>query len=129
MRAAIKIITLSLIGVTFFVSQALSAPKAQGFKIKLSAEKAKKDRQGTDTAETHAFSVGFAEKDRTDTVGYTVIYFLDGQPLSQWTQQTIPFSFKRNFKGLEPGEHTIKIDVEDANNTVVATDSIRINVK
>lgn len=99
-------------------------------KITLTAEKAPKDKTGTDTADIYTFFVEPADKNAVPSV-YTIVYFLDGQPQREWKGQKVPFSFMQNFKGMQDGSHAVKIDVEDSanGNRVVATANVNIQVK
>jgi hypothetical protein len=102
---------------------------AEPLNVKLSVEQALPDNKGTDTTNIHQFTVSLRDTPAVDKTPYTIVYYFDDQPSWQWVNQTLPFSFQRNFKGLPAGTHTAKIDIEDQNNNVIGSDSVEITVK
>lgn len=129
MRNTLKILLSIFMTMTVITGAAHAQTAAvKQLNLKLTAERPARDAKGTDETNIYRFTVNLTEKTAADPTPYTIIYFLDDQPIEQWLNQTLPFSFERNFKGLNAGPHTIKIDIEDANNTVIATDSVTINV-
>jgi hypothetical protein len=127
MRFTLKIATIIFSAVVLFTGGDLSQA-AKPFNVKLSVEQALIDNKGTDTTNIYQFTVSLQDTPAVDKTPYTIVYYFDDQPSWQWVNQTLPFSFQRNFKGLPAGNHTVKIDIEDQNNNVVGTDSVTINV-
>ena len=59
---------------------------------------------------------------------HNVLYFLDDRFEAEFKAVTLPFSFKRNFRGQSPGVHTVRIDIEDGNDNVLATSMVTFEV-
>ena len=74
--------------------------------------------------EIYTLSVSLAGQTAPRT--YHVAYDLDGVYRKEFQNQTVPFLFNDNFSGLAPGDHTVKVDLDDANNRVVATQTVHI---
>jgi len=59
---------------------------------------------------------------------FKILYYLDGVIAAEFNEQSLPFSFKRNFKGNKNGAHNIKIEVLDAVGNLVRQENFSIIV-
>lgn len=59
---------------------------------------------------------------------YTIIYFLDERPVEVFSQITLPYVLKTNYKGFSKGLHTLGFKVVDQNGNV-GIGTIKIIVK
>ena len=70
--------------------------------------------------------------ERTDTADentlYAVVYFLDNRPVEVFKRVTLPFTFKRDFRGISDGGHTLSFKVVDRDGKTGAA-SVRITVR
>lgn len=53
-----------------------------------------------------------------ESIRYTIIYFLDERPVEVFSQITLPYVLKTNYKGLSKGMHTLGFKVVDQNGNV-----------
>ncbi len=93
--------------------------------VRLNIDKMKRDELGTDVQNIFVITV--------DPIGssqstYTVIYYLDDLFVEEFKGRTLPFTFRRNLKGVTRGAHTIKVEIENDNNDIVATQEKRVRV-
>ena len=98
------------------------------FPIALSLDKESKDQRGTDVTNIYNLTVNFADAKYSNDNVYTIMYFIDDRPLEEFKGQRLPFTLKRNYKGLAEGDHEIKIDVEDGKGNVLATKTATVHV-
>ncbi len=86
------------------------------------------DKKGTDI--TNIYTVEIQADQPADVEGRTfeIVYFLDDIVIQRFDQQTLPFSFKRNYKGKKPGAHKIRVELLDENGNKVAQKSVTVNV-
>ena len=98
------------------------------FPIRLDLINEPKDDKGTDVSNIYNLAVNFADAQYANDNLYTILYFIDNRPLEEFKGQRLPFSLKRNYKGLEDGSHQIKIDVEDGKGNVLASNTATVHV-
>ncbi len=56
--------------------------------------------------------------DLSENIKYTLRYFLEGQIKDVFRQISLPYTFKRNFSGLRPGEYTVVFELRDEENRI-----------
>lgn len=95
-------------------------------KIKVELIKGKRDDVGTDVS--NIYTVLIKNEGEAISAPYAIVYFLDGKVTEVFRNQPLPFSFKRNFKGQAPGRHELKIVIEGANDMVIDSDSVNVDV-
>ena len=98
------------------------------FPISLELINEAKDDKGTDVSNIYNLTVNFADPIYANDNLYTIMYFVDDRPLEEFKGQRLPYSLKRNYKGLEDGDHQVKIDVEDGKGNVLATKTATVHV-
>ena len=98
------------------------------FPINIASTLEPKDDKGTDVTNIYTFNVNFADAKYANNNIYTIMYFEDGRPLEEFKGQRLPFVLKRNYKGLEAGDHKIRIDIEDGKGNVLATNLTTVHV-
>lgn len=116
-----------LIGLSAFAEE--SSPVIwTTFPIHLTAVAEPSSGTTSDANNIYTLTVDFADAKYSNNNKYTLMYFEDSRPLQEFKDQTLPFTFKRNYKGLLSGDHEIKIDVEYGKGTVLATQTTTIRV-
>ena len=60
-----------------------------------------------------SFEVDYEDKKYSNSKGYLIIYYLDGRYIKEFPSKRLPFVLERNLSGQLPGEHIIRIDIED----------------
>lgn len=116
------------------LSYAQSAPPAPAeaavtFPIKLQMIREPLDEKGTDTTNIYTIQVDYAGPKGVVPQPCTIIYFLDDRFEEEFKNQALPFFFRRDFKGQLPGQHVIRIEIEDAKENNLATATLDINTK
>ncbi len=103
----------------------------QPFALKLDMSNAPADSVGTDVSHIYIFTARNAgadaeEDENGNSQSYIVIFYLDDIFLEGFRDQTLPVSIKKNFQGLTTGQHRIRVDIEDNDNSgkVVATQTV-----
>ncbi|HOY10344.1 MAG TPA: hypothetical protein PLB05_09770 [Candidatus Omnitrophota bacterium] len=86
------------------------------------------DDYGTDVRNIYRVDVVFATPGSATSDKFTILYYLDGVIAAEFNEQSLPFSFKRNFKGNKNGAHDIKIEVLDASGNLVCQGNFSIAV-
>ena len=88
------------------------------------------DKVGTNVRQIYDLTVDCAVAQVPCNQQYIVIFYLDDVYLEGFRNQSLPMSFRQNFRGLTAGEHKIKADVEDNSNNgvVLASETITIDV-
>jgi hypothetical protein len=127
MKAILMVCSIILFSFNGTVSsaQTISTPQAVAplfsISIKLSGESG--DKKGTDVLDVYNVRIDFANKQDINSNAYNIIYYLDDIFQDQFKNQTLPFVFKKNFKGQRTGKHVIRIVLEDQKETQVAENS------
>jgi len=61
---------------------------------------------------------------------YNILYYLDERYETEFKNERLPFSFKRNLRGQESGRHEIRVDMETLDGkTVLSTEKITVYVE
>lgn len=101
------------------------------FNITLGLHQREADNKGTDVTNIYAITVALESPTaytKSYTNKYTIVYYVDGR-MTEAMAGSLPFSFERNYKGLLPGSHEIKVEVEDGADHVLARKNIQIDVR
>lgn len=118
--------TAILLGLT--VSQTDVVHATSNSDIVFSSVKAPEDNVGTNVDNVFIFTVAFAQGASWEYEGYYIVYHLDGKPIDQFEVMTLPYTFTRNYDGIDNGTHTIKVDIEDLDGNVLASKELSIQV-
>lgn len=110
------------------VKGAKNKPKVKKGDVKFKGERKSPDRKGTVVRNIYEFNLDFFQPGEKHPGPYLVVYHLDEKPITQFDDVTLPFSFKRNFKGISEGEHTVKIEIQDLDGTTLAFEETKIMV-
>jgi hypothetical protein len=68
------------------------------------------------------------EESQTLSGPLKVLYYLDDRFEEEYTVDVLPFSFQRNLAGQLSGVHTIRIDIEDGGENVLARQTTEVIV-
>lgn len=96
--------------------------------LELKLIKGEPDNRGTDIKNVYAIEINPLDKALGNMKGGAILYYLDGHFVEKFSSQTLPFSFKRNFSGQTTGVHEIKIEIEGANEEILASGKIKLEV-
>lgn len=95
--------------------------------IEVTASQVPADDRGTEVDNMRTLVVDYAGTTRgADT--YNILIFIDGQYTEEFKGQTLPHSFKRDFRGLTDGAHEVRIDLEAADLSIVGRKTVVVNV-
>ena len=97
--------------------------------IQLKSRKFKRDKLGTKTKNVFSFNVDFKEKERTDDSSYVIVLYLNDKPITQFEKVNIPYTFDWSFRAMHSGVYKVKIDIEDLQGNLLATQETSVNVK
>ncbi|VAW47767.1 hypothetical protein MNBD_GAMMA03-1550 [hydrothermal vent metagenome] len=95
--------------------------------ITLELQDVKNGNFGSHQKYIHQVSIGLLDKTLAETQ-YLILYFCDDQFIKEYKNQTLPYSFLINLAGKTVGTHEIRIDIEDGNDNVLASETISVNV-
>ncbi|MBZ0165888.1 MAG: hypothetical protein K8I00_03705 [Candidatus Omnitrophica bacterium] len=96
--------------------------------IRVNTKKRPVDNKGTNVRNVHTITVDMQENLLSPDESYNLVYFFNGKPVWQFSNVRLPYTFTRDYRGQRPGTHTIKIDIEDDEGNVLATQSSSIQV-
>jgi len=84
-----------------------------------------------DPAETNIFTINVQDgsKAANPQSRYNVLLYINSRFEVEFKNETLPFSFKRNLRGLGQGPHELKIDLESASEAVVGRASMIVEVE
>lgn len=121
--AAVSLLMLMTVCSAGFAEQAkLIETKA----VTLSASKMREDDRGTDVS--NIYTIVVEPVDQESSGPYNILYFLDGAYVEEFKDEMLPYSFSRNFKGQNDGQHEVRIDIESKDLRIVARQVTVINV-
>lgn len=104
------------------------APFINNVSITLVLEKMKNDDRGTDVSNIYNITVDYTDKVKRQRA-YNVMFYLDGVYTDEFKNQTLPFTFAKNFKGQMDAAHEIRVDLENRDDlTIVGRQTAAINV-
>lgn len=95
--------------------------------VELTVVPAPGDSRGTNMKNIYVL-IARAPKGKRDTNPYIIAFYANGILLQSMRQKTLPVSIVRNFTGLGPGNHEVKVDVE-ANSQIVASAKAAVKVE
>ncbi len=98
------------------------------FPVEITLKTQSPDAQGTDVTNIYVIKINFADETFRTSEQYTIVYFLDGRRILEYTQKALPFSFMRNLRGQRAGVHEIKIEIEDNDENVIARKMMPVTV-
>lgn len=96
--------------------------------IEFKSKEFKKDNLGTRVANIHTFDVDFKNKERVDRQTYIVVLYINERPITQFENVRLPYSFDWNFNAMQAGHYVIKIDIEDLEGNLLATQETSVEV-
>lgn len=102
------------------------APLVETKAITLSTVKMQEDDRGTDVS--NIYTIVVEQVDKESSGPYNVMYFFDGVYREEFKDVMLPYSFTRNFKGQNDGQHEVRIDIETKDLRIVARQVTVINV-
>jgi hypothetical protein len=111
------------------VLTAASEPVVRPVSIDVSLEKMRPDERGTDVRNIYTVTIDDTDTEEASDETYRIIYYLDDRFVEDFENQSLPFSFTRNFKGQKTGFHEIQIDLEDKEEIIVARGTVTVRVK
>ena len=79
-------------------------------------------------AQQKIFMINVNSATLSSNLSYTILFYLDNRYVQEFKNQVLPFYFKENFSGQLPGDHQIKIEVEDNNGHVLAAATVPLNI-
>ncbi|HPB68779.1 MAG TPA: hypothetical protein PLT76_08035 [Candidatus Omnitrophota bacterium] len=106
----------------------LEAPAQSSPDININFVQEAPDDYGTDVRNIYRVDVVFSDPGSAMSDKFKILYYLDGVIAAEFNEQSLPFSFKRNFKGNKNGAHNIKIEVLDAVGNLVRQENFSIIV-
>lgn len=106
---------------------AADGPALAATKVELVVSPAPADSRGTNVKNTYVLTAKAPGKTK-DAGQYIIAFYADGIFLQSFRQKTLPVSITRNFAGMGPGSHEVKVDVE-ANAQIVASAKAAITVE
>ena len=123
-----------LIFTPYAFSATAAQPKAVAsapVEVELTKNFALADNKGTNVSQVYVFTAQNTRQNAKPDQQYIVIFYLDGEILEGFRDQTLPVSIKKNFKGLRTGKHEIRVDVEDNSNNgaVLSSQTTTINIE
>ncbi len=126
----VMIASAGIANLSYAQTSALSPVEAVvTFPIKVQFVKEPVDEKGTDTTNIYTIQIYYADRKGVPAQPYTIIYFLDGRFEVDFKNQTLPFSFKRDFKGQSPGRHVIRIEIEDVSENNLASATLEMDAR
>lgn len=96
--------------------------------LELKLTKGEPDNRGTNIKNVYEIEINSTNQAIKNMKGCVILYYLDGRFVEEFKSQGLPFSFKRNFSGQIIGVHEIKIQMEGANEDVLANGTITFEV-
>lgn len=130
MKVILTVLFLSLIANPALAGQTVAGENVNNIirplSIQMNKQQEEPDKKGTDVTNIYTIEVS-ALAGAESNKEYLIVYYLDGR-FEEDFSATLPYSFKRNFKGHVAGQHEIKIDIEDGQNNILATQTMIINV-
>jgi hypothetical protein len=103
------------------------APLAANIGLKLTLTKMKPDDKGTDVSNIYTIAVEYQNQE-PDGLPYNIIYYLDGNYVEEFRNQTLPFSFTRDFRGQLEKPCDIRIDLESPELKIVGRQTATVTV-
>lgn len=136
MNFSIRVIAccLLLIGTSFILSFAQELKPAgnvilpANFPIKIELAPEPPDKKGTDVTNIKRIHVDYADPNMANNAKFTILFYVDGLRVEELKNQPLPLDMKRNFKGWRSGSHEIKIVIEGGNETILASQTVKVNV-
>ena len=124
MMMVVFFVSLNAINYGIFNTQSVDALNTFNITVKLTREPA------TDIERQDIFTitVDYAAPAATSGQTYNILYFLDDRFEEEFKAQSLPFSFKRNLRGQNTGTHTVRIDIEDNQDHVLASSTVGVDV-
>ena len=96
--------------------------------INLTLLKEPEDQRGTDVTNIYNIKVDYTSPESVQNQIYDAAYFVDGRLAEEFKSRSLPFTLKRNFKGLVSGTHEIKIEILDSQEQVLAAKTVTLEV-
>ncbi|MBZ0166147.1 MAG: hypothetical protein K8I00_05010 [Candidatus Omnitrophica bacterium] len=96
--------------------------------LKMKARKKGPDGQGSQVKSVYTFTVDVKENLLAPDKVYVVVYYLDDEPMKQFEKVRLPFSFTMDYRGHRSGSHTVKLDIEDTEGNLLATQKTNISI-
>jgi len=97
--------------------------------VGFTAEPAERDHLGTDVSYAFKFTVDFIEEGWDEQQPYVIVYYINNDPVEQFDHVLLPYEFVRNFKGMDGGTYTIRIDIEDDEGNVLASKTTEVVIE
>ncbi len=96
--------------------------------VVFSKRKFGRDNKGTQVKNIHEFRIDLIAGTNVTEGPYDIAYYLNGRQIERYKESFLPFAFKQNFKGQQPGTYEVRIEVIDQNNQVLASQIQSIEV-
>lgn len=96
--------------------------------LDIEAVKLKPDDKGTNINNAYKFTLDLKVPDKTKVGPHHIAYFINGEGMELFYSETLPFTITRDFRGMEAGNYTIKIGIEDDDGKLVVSQSTSITV-
>lgn len=97
--------------------------------VKVQARPMMPDARGTKVDSVFTFTADVQEDLIAPEKDYNVVFYVDDKPVRQFDNVRLPFSFSRDFRGRGTGTYKVRLDIEDLEGNVVASQTTQVSVR